>query len=331
MPGRIFINYRRGTGAASAGRLADRLTQHFDRDQIFIDVDAIEPGIDFVKALNDQVAQSIAFIAVIDPDWLSTSNAAGKRRLDDPRDYVRIEIEAALKRDIRVVPVLVDGAQMPTSGDLPDSLKLLTHRQAFEISHIRFNRDADDLAFALQRGLGLHSRPQPASRFVADKESARPEVTWTDFLFSFSGRVSRKQFCVAFLALCFVYWALVLAMGVTLFIAFIAIGDRDKFQAVWDESIGVWISGITILPFLWPMAALYLKRLHDFGQGWALFWITTIVSFAPYSVKWLGGEQVAVSVMIAASFVITILVACIKGAPGPNEFGPDPLEREARR
>src|SRR6516225_12469926 len=111
MEGRIFINYRREMSADAAGRLSDRLIQYFDHDRVFMDIDSIEPGVDFVKTLDDQVAQCSAFIAVIGPGWTNLKNAAGQRRLDQPNDHVRIEIESALKRDnVRVIPVLVDGA-----------------------------------------------------------------------------------------------------------------------------------------------------------------------------------------------------------------------------
>ena len=93
MTGRIFINYRRGDDQAAAGRLYDRLLQHFDREQLFMDVDAIEPGVDFVKSLDEQVAACIAFIAVIGPRWLNARNNDGNPRLDNPTDYVRVEIE----------------------------------------------------------------------------------------------------------------------------------------------------------------------------------------------------------------------------------------------
>jgi hypothetical protein len=159
MEGRIFINYRREIDAAAAGRLSDRLIQHFDRERLFMDIDHIEPGVDFVKALDDQVAKCGAFIAVIGPGWTDLKNAEGKRRLHQPNDYVRIEIESALKRDIRIIPVLVDGARMPTAEELPRSLKALVRRNAVPLSHHRFGPEVDALARTLQRVLGLPPSP----------------------------------------------------------------------------------------------------------------------------------------------------------------------------
>ena len=93
MEGRIFINYRREISAAAAGRLSDRLIPHFDQERLFMDIDGIEPGVDFVKALDEQVAEASAFIAVIGPGWTELKNAEGQRRLDQPNDHVRIEIK----------------------------------------------------------------------------------------------------------------------------------------------------------------------------------------------------------------------------------------------
>jgi hypothetical protein len=214
--GSIFINYRRNTSSAAAGRLADRLMEHFDPNQVFMDVDAIEPGVDFVKALNDQVAQASAFIAVITPGWADVRNTAGKRRLDDPHDYVRVEIEAALKRDIRVLPVLIDGAQMVTPDDLPDSLKPLARRQAFEIAHHRFGADVDRLVLALQRILGVHPKHQ------IDHVDAKLDDSWSEFLFSFNGRIARKQFWLATLALIIIYYIVI-----AVFVVLVGIAIQD--------------------------------------------------------------------------------------------------------
>src|SRR6516164_2296375 len=141
----IFINYRRDDSPAMAGRLHDRLAQSFGRKNLFMDVDHIPPGVDFVKHLNNQVAECNIFIAIIGPNWLDVRNEKGERRLDAPDDFVTIEIAAALARDIRVIPVLIDGARMPKVGDLPGSLKPLVRRQAIELRHAHFGRDAEAL------------------------------------------------------------------------------------------------------------------------------------------------------------------------------------------
>src|SRR5262245_21962598 len=122
MTGRIFVSYRRDMNGAAAGRVYDRLLHHFGREHLFMDVEGIEPGVDFVRVLNERLSECGALLAVIGPGWLDAKDRAGRRRLDDPNDYVRLEIQAALDRDVRVIPVLVDGAQMPQASELPPLL-----------------------------------------------------------------------------------------------------------------------------------------------------------------------------------------------------------------
>src|SRR4051794_24243491 len=107
MASRIFISYRREDAAADAGRLADHLSQRFGRDRVFLDVNAIDPGADFVQVLHSALDQTAAVLIVIGPRWVTVSAADGTRRLDGAADFVRLEVEAALGRTIPVVPVLV--------------------------------------------------------------------------------------------------------------------------------------------------------------------------------------------------------------------------------
>jgi formylglycine-generating enzyme required for sulfatase activity len=153
MSGQIFISYRRDDSSAWAGRLYDGLSRHFVSNQIFMDVDAIEPGVDFVEAIEKSVGSCEALIAVIGKRWLISSDEEGGRRLDNPEDSVRIEIVTALKRGIRVIPVLVDGASMPRSRDLPDDLQSLARRNALEVSHNRFRADLERLIGAVERAV----------------------------------------------------------------------------------------------------------------------------------------------------------------------------------
>jgi TIR domain len=148
--GQIFISYRREDSSASAGRLSDRLSNHFPSNQIFMDVDSVDLGEDFVKTIEKTVGSCDVLIAVIGKGWLSLCDQEGQRRLDNPEDFVRIEIATALKRDIRVIPVLVDGASMPRSRDLPDDLKALVRRNALELSHNRFRADSERLIDAVE-------------------------------------------------------------------------------------------------------------------------------------------------------------------------------------
>jgi TIR domain len=147
--GGVFICYRREDSAGFARLIYDRLTNKLGHDNVFFDVDNIPAGLDFVEVLSDRVGRCDALIAVIGRDWLSSADAENRRRLDDPHDTVRIEIEAALDRRIRVIPVLVDGASMPRLEELPDSLKKLARRQKIDILHASFNADVKNLTRAL--------------------------------------------------------------------------------------------------------------------------------------------------------------------------------------
>jgi hypothetical protein len=145
MAAKIFINYRRSDTTGTAGRLHDRLTQSFGRKNLFMDVDHMPAGVDFVSHLHRQLAACNVFIALIGPSWLDVRNEKGELRFHDPKDFVAIEIAAALARNIRVIPVLVDGARMPKESELPESLKPLVRRHAVELRHAQFGRDTEAL------------------------------------------------------------------------------------------------------------------------------------------------------------------------------------------
>jgi outer membrane protein assembly factor BamD (BamD/ComL family) len=139
LPGRIFISYRRQETAWPAGRLYDVLVEQFPAEQVFKDVDNIDPGDDFVERITGAVASCDVLLALIGPDWLTITDENGQRRLDKPEDYVRIEIETALKRKIRVIPILVDPARMPHANQLPPTMAPLARRNAVEINPITFD------------------------------------------------------------------------------------------------------------------------------------------------------------------------------------------------
>ncbi len=149
--GRIFISYRRGADNNSAGRLYDRLEGAFGAERLFIDVDAIPPGVDFVDHLNEQVAGCDAFMAVIGKGWIDELP-----RLQDPNDFVRVEIEAALARPhIPIIPVLIDDASLPSADDLPESLQPIVRRAGVAIRHENFAGIVDGrLAPALRQAVG---------------------------------------------------------------------------------------------------------------------------------------------------------------------------------
>jgi hypothetical protein len=153
MTGKIFINYRRDDSISTAGRLHDRLAQTFARNNLFMDVDHLPAGVDFVDYLNSQVAACDIFLAIIGPNWLNAKDDSGRRRFDNPDDFVSVEIAAALARNIRVIPVLVDGAHMPKADNLPDSIKPLVRRNAVEVRNTHFGRDAEALVEKVREAL----------------------------------------------------------------------------------------------------------------------------------------------------------------------------------
>jgi hypothetical protein len=141
----IFISYRREDAGGDAGRLADHLHRRFGAARVFLDVDTIQPGSDFPRALQSSLQQTAVTLVVIGPRWTSARDTAGNRRLDDPRDFVRLEVETALSRGIPVVPVLVQGASLPRLEDLPESLAPLVTRHAATLDHAEFQDDAERL------------------------------------------------------------------------------------------------------------------------------------------------------------------------------------------
>jgi hypothetical protein len=150
LPG-VFISYRRTDEPNFAGRLGDRLTQHFGASRVFMDVDSIELGLDFAEAINDYLADCQALIAVIGKAWIDAADPQGRRRLENPNDYVRLEIESALERRIRVIPVVVEGAPMPHAEELPPSIASLARRNGIEMSHASFGSDTAKLIATLDR------------------------------------------------------------------------------------------------------------------------------------------------------------------------------------
>ncbi len=158
----VFISYRRQDSQSAAGRLADHLKDHLHGVRVFRDVETIEPGVDFVEAINRALQSSAIMLAVIGPRWMSITDAAGRRRLDDPHDYNRLEVSAALKRsDVRVIPVLVEGAQMPATDDLPEDLKALSRRNAVELTDKRWDYDVSKLVETLDKVLSQDNGPGP--------------------------------------------------------------------------------------------------------------------------------------------------------------------------
>jgi hypothetical protein len=159
--GSVFISYRRGDAGDVVGRIYDRLVDRFGRAHVFKDVDSIPLGVDFRKQLSESVGKCRVFLAIISRGWLQQTD--GERRIDQSNDFVRIEMEAALQRNIPVIPVLVQGASLPNEQELPASLRELAYRNATVVRadpdfHADIARLMDGIAFHLK------SEPDPANR-----------------------------------------------------------------------------------------------------------------------------------------------------------------------
>ena len=149
MPG-TFISYRRDDAAGYAGRLHDALERRLGDKRIFRDIDTLEPGHDFVEAIDTRLRECQVFLALIGREWLDAKDAAGRRRLDQANDYVRLEIAAALGRPgVRVIPVLIEGATMPAPEALPEDIRPLARRHAINLRDDAWDHDVDRLAGAI--------------------------------------------------------------------------------------------------------------------------------------------------------------------------------------
>jgi hypothetical protein len=171
----IFLSYRRQDSQSATGRLADRLEAHFGDARVFRDHE-IAAGENFVEAIRRSVESSTVVLAIVGRRWLDANDAEGRRRLDDPADFVRLEIELALQARVPVVPVLVEGATMPAADELPPSLAGFARCQAVELSETRWQYDFDRLVATLQSRFGIES-----DRVALDsgaKEETRLLIRW---------------------------------------------------------------------------------------------------------------------------------------------------------
>ncbi len=171
----IFISYRRSDSPDATGRIYDRLVSEFGKVRVFKDVDSIPLGQDFRGHLNGIVGECGVVLAIIGPQWLDVRNPAAQRRLDDPDDFVRIELEAALARDIPVVPVPVGHAPIPGASELPASLAAMAFRQSIEVRpDPDFHNDATRLVAALRRILNPAAAAEQDAAAITAPAAATP-------------------------------------------------------------------------------------------------------------------------------------------------------------
>jgi hypothetical protein len=164
---KVFISYRRDDAAGFSNAIHDRLIEHLPKDQVFMDVLGIEPGADFVKKLESTVDNCDVLLALIGKRWAG-EDGTGRGRIHDPQDWVRVEIAAAIRRGVRVIPVLLDGASMPKAESLPEDLRPLVRMNATDVRSSRLNADVWDLTGSTIGALGGKWPPdEPGGKIYA--------------------------------------------------------------------------------------------------------------------------------------------------------------------
>jgi TIR domain len=219
---RVFISYRREDTAGYAGRLYDALAARMGDVDVFMDVSDIEPGADFSVAIADAVGSCDVLLALIGTRWATAVNADGTRRLDDPDDYVVVETAEALERDVRVIPVLIEGASMPEADALPERLHGLARRNAVQLSTVSWRTDLEPLVAALQRLRPRSAAPDaPAWGDLAPSAAARAGATPVEPVAPGAGHPRRRRRLV---------WAAVVAAGAlaAVLIVVAVAGDGDS-------------------------------------------------------------------------------------------------------
>ena len=152
---KIFISYRRADSGYVVDRIRDRLILAYEVDSVFRDIESISAGEDYTEVLNSETNGCDVMLVIIGPEWARITDAQGNKRLDDPADWTRIEIETGLKREIPVIPVLVMGAHMPSPKDLPDSLSELTKRNKVDVrKDPDFENDIQGLISGINKATG---------------------------------------------------------------------------------------------------------------------------------------------------------------------------------
>jgi hypothetical protein len=172
----IFISYRRDDTAGFAGRLYDRLAERFGAGSVFMDIDTIRPGHEFAVDIEQALSECAACIVLIGRRWTTIEAADGTRRLDDPTDFVRLEVAAAIRRGVPVFPVLVENAAPPTAASLPPEIQGVAARQAIELSNERWNYDVGRLLLALDEALGRapdRAKPRGGAKPQGRSEGSR--------------------------------------------------------------------------------------------------------------------------------------------------------------
>jgi len=287
--GGVFISYRRDDSGVETRRLGDLLAVRFGSERVFVDVVTLTPGMDFAEVIDEKVGFCDALVAVIGPRWLDSRDAGGQRRLDDPRDWVRLEIVAALSRGITVIPALVGEARLPKAGQLPPALAALAGRQAIDLRPQRFLEDVDRLGVALDHIIGGRATASWLSlltrrhRALDPLDLDKPSVLWRALRFLILmlaiGELLRLPaaaqagieywnlgYAVAYVLAGCVEW---LALGVALHLAMRAVGGRASLRksvVVICFMAGAWLPLIALSQApVWGLNISVLRDMTDVG------------------------------------------------------------------
>jgi hypothetical protein len=281
---KIFLSYRRDDSRADAGRLYDRLSARFGAETVFMDIDDIVAGENFVEKLKDTLSRCSTLLVVIGPHWLDVADESGRRRLWSPDDYVRLEIASGLERGITLIPVLVGGAHMPARADLPPDIADLALHQAIAIADDRFHEDVDRLARVISqahRGASRASRRRLAvaaaalvvgalvagAGWLAHVQRGAPQLE----LRSSPDEVSAAQ-ARAMLAVRGFYERAVNASGAGVAHEYVTQVAGDEVLVL-DRSTGLlWQKGGSAAPVSYAQAVDYVRALNDAGLAGATDW-----------------------------------------------------------
>jgi hypothetical protein len=311
---KIAISYRRSDSSAIAGRIADRLAARYGKESIFIDVDSVPFGTDFRKYIQEVWAEINVLIVVVGPRWLGVAEGTeAADRIREPRDVVRIELEMALKRDITVIPVLVEGARMPSPQQLPRGLRAFSDRNAADVDGGRdFHPHMDRLIAAIDRTTGepvdhLRPAPTPAGSDAVETRIPVGAAVFTIAEHSLTTRLARllRDIAIPVFALVVLHHLVVnvfdldtVYLRVVPFVAPLVLGIYVFWQPRWDRLPAL---AITVSVGLISVAAMTVS------QG-----VTSSRPIMPETLfEWRESIEYAVS--IAASLFAGYLLAPVLG------------------
>jgi hypothetical protein len=192
----VFLSYRRDDAGPYARSLQLQLSQRIPDTPVFMDLDSIEPGLDFAEVIEQAVNTSAVLVALIGRQWATLTDESGDRRLDNPDDYVRFEVKTALEQGLRVIPVLIDGARPPRSQELPADLRKLARLNAHKLSYDRYQDDADRLLDLIQRVLATLNDQEEAGRKTREEDRRRAksaEATTSKAVFVKVTKTARRR------------------------------------------------------------------------------------------------------------------------------------------